>query len=109
MSEVNPLHVRAGLMLAAYGAGHFSAPGTSAFKYISLGSEPAWSKLEQTLLENRLSFTQVGSLNDPFDISPIVIDNLSPAEKAEFIRGLKIADSSLDPEVLKVWNGERNL
>jgi hypothetical protein len=52
------------------------APHQSLFKYISLGnSNTSWERLQNTL-SGTLTGSSASYLNDPFEISPVIIDDL---------------------------------
>lgn len=51
----------------------------SLFKYISLDSELSWNHLERTLHELELVGAESEKLNDPFELSPCIFDDLQPS------------------------------
>lgn len=50
----------------------------SVFKYISLEGSRSWNMLEETLTNNKLIGSTKNALNDPFELSPCLIDDLDP-------------------------------
>lgn len=52
------------------------AEGDSFFKFISLNSHYSWELFEQTMLKLQLKGSVASSLNDPFELSPVLFDDL---------------------------------
>lgn len=50
----------------------------SLFKYISLNTEQSWVALEHTIQDQQLIGTIASNLNDPFELSPHIFDDLTP-------------------------------
>jgi hypothetical protein len=74
---------------------------TSVFKYIGLNTETSWKHLERTLRELELTGSTAVSLNDPFELSPYVFDDLRPSLVAAALRdtGVRetVKDEAYDP------------
>jgi hypothetical protein len=64
----------------------------SLFKYVSLNSALSWGYLHNTLHNAELIGSDAGSLNDPFELSPYVFDDLQPSTIADAVRHI---DSSI--------------
>jgi hypothetical protein len=58
----------------------------SMFKYISLNSEASWNYLHRTLHNFELIGSDALSLNDPFELSPFIFDDLQPSTIAAAVR-----------------------
>jgi hypothetical protein len=58
----------------------------SLFKYVSLDSEVSWDYLNQTVRNTELVGSAASALNDPFELSPYVIDDLQSSTIAEAVR-----------------------
>ena len=58
----------------------------SLFKYISLNSETSWGHLRRTVHKSELAGSSALTLNDPFELSPYVFDDLTPNTIAESVR-----------------------
>jgi Protein of unknown function (DUF2971) len=58
----------------------------SMFKYIGLNSEASWDYLHRTLHNFELLGSAALSLNDPFELSPFIFDDLQPSKIAVAIR-----------------------
>src|SRR5260221_5300298 len=54
----------------------------SMFKYISLNSDDSWDHLRRTLQHAALTGSTASKLNDPFELSPVVFDDLQPSTVA---------------------------
>jgi len=54
-------------------------PNSSMYKYISLDGKQSWNYFDRMLGENKLYGSTLKSLNDPFEGSPYLIDDLSPS------------------------------
>jgi len=61
------------------------SPGQSLFKYISLDSERSWGLLYGTLKHGLLVGQAAKSLNDPFELSPSIFDDLRDDEFVEMV------------------------
>jgi hypothetical protein len=55
------------------------------FKYESLNSDASWEFLRKTLHNSELVGSAAGSLNDPFELSPFIFDDLQPSTIAAAI------------------------
>jgi hypothetical protein len=51
----------------------------SMFKYVSLNTEASWEYLRRTLHSSELVGSAAASLNDPFELSPFIFDDLQPS------------------------------
>jgi hypothetical protein len=58
----------------------------SMFKYISLNTEASWEHLHRTLHYSELFGSAASNLNDPFEVSPYIFDDLQPTTIAEAVR-----------------------
>jgi hypothetical protein len=78
-------------------AGH-----TSLFKYVGLNTKSSWEAFERTLRDLELTGSTATSLNDPFELSPHVFDDLRPSLVAAAIGDVgaaeMIADRPFDPD-----------
>lgn len=54
-----------------------AGPYQSIFKYVSLASKTSWNYLEEAIQNQKLYGSTTVSLNDPFELRPCVIDDLS--------------------------------
>lgn len=74
---------------------------TSIFKYVGLNTKTSWDYLERTLNDLELVGSTASSLNDPFELSPYVFDDLRPDLVASAIGdiGAKelLSDQPFDP------------
>lgn len=52
------------------------APNQSLFKYISLSSEKSWQMLQETIRTRTLEGSAAELLNDPFEVSPTIFNDL---------------------------------
>ena len=69
------------------------APHRSIFKFISLGTKTSYEKLAATFQSNRLRGSTVNSMNDPFEHSPVVVQDFSTVGDVE-----KYLPKKLDPK-----------
>lgn len=68
------------------------APHQSLFKYISLGTnKTSWERLKKTL-SGILTGSSASYLNDPFEISPVIIDDLRKSTIERAIGGQDLLD-----------------
>lgn len=58
----------------------------SMFKYISLNTEASWAYLDRTLQHSELTGSGALNLNDAFELSPIIFDDLQPSTIEAAIR-----------------------
>ncbi|MCW2284743.1 hypothetical protein M2323_002630 [Rhodoblastus acidophilus] len=58
----------------------------SLFKYVSLDSEISWNYLESTLHKLELYGSAASHLNDPFEVSPVLFDDLQPGAIAAAVK-----------------------
>lgn len=58
----------------------------SMFKYISLNNESSWNNLGNTLCKQELIGSPADRLNDPFEQSPYIFDDLQPSTVATAVR-----------------------
>lgn len=58
----------------------------SLFKYISLNSELSWDYLQRTIHDLELIGSEASHLNDPFELSPYIFDDLQPNTVASATR-----------------------
>jgi hypothetical protein len=63
------------------------------FKYVSLNSEASWNYLRGTLYNSELIGSAALSLNDPFELSPFVFDDLQPSTIATAVRHNNISET----------------
>jgi hypothetical protein len=75
----------------------------SLFKYVSLSSETSWKHLYRTLHNSELTGSSALTLNDPFELSPYVFDDLTPNTIAEAVKHVDNARwlSDQEPKPLK--------
>ncbi|MCL6699145.1 hypothetical protein LZ496_10185 [Sphingomonas sp. NSE70-1] len=59
---------------------------TSIFKYVGLNTKTSWDSLEATLNQLTLTGSTATSLNDPFELSPYIFDDLRPRIVAAALR-----------------------
>lgn len=64
------------------------SPNQSLFKYISLSSEKSWNLLAQTLHSRVITGSPADELNDPFEISPTIYNDLRNSELVRKQAGL---------------------
>lgn len=79
----------------------------SAFRYISLQNEQAWTYLSETVLESKLPLTTPTSFNDPFDSNPVFINDLDADDLDRLFSDFKIKtrsghDTSFNTKTLEV-------
>lgn len=53
-------------------------PYQSIYRYISLATEQSWKYLEETIQSNKLIGQTNAKLNDPFELNPCIIDDITP-------------------------------
>lgn len=58
----------------------------SLFKYVSLSTDASWELLNRTLHGSELVGSSAASLNDPFELSPYLFDDLTPQTVAKVFR-----------------------
>jgi hypothetical protein len=63
----------------------------SLFKYVSLNSDVSWDYLHKTLHNAELVGSAASSLNDPFELSPYVFDDLQSSTIAEAVHHLDLS------------------
>lgn len=79
------------------------APHQSIFKYIGLNTKTSWAKLERTLNDCELTGSTQTALNDPFELSPYLFNDLRPATIAKALgKGPSLSDILHG----KVWDPE---
>lgn len=81
--------------LAGDRAGVGVAPNTSLFRYVAIprGDKDAgrfWKLVEETVLENKIPLTTPVSFNDPFDSSPITVNDVSLDEVARVVKDVPV-------------------
>lgn len=76
-------------------------PNQSIFKYISLNTKTSWSHLTRTLDSFELTGSTFNALNDPFELSPYIFDDLRPATIA---KALGAGKSLIDTLNGKTWD-----
>jgi hypothetical protein len=64
----------------------------SMFKYVSLDSETSWDHLKNTIQNFELVGSSPLDLNDPFELSPFVFDDLQPNSIANSVKYNTLAD-----------------
>ncbi|QDM17556.1 DUF2971 domain-containing protein [Tardiphaga sp. vice278] len=93
-------------LYAASHAGMMPQPKSSVFRYVSMKGDDAWSFLETTLLTNTLPLAASTILNDPFEASPVILNDTTTAEIAASIKRFTIrqgnADVPIDLDKLQV-------
>lgn len=67
----------------------------SMFKYISLNSETSWEYLKNTLCNSQLFGSPALGLNDPFELSPFVFDDLQASTIADAVKHKDYVDRLL--------------
>jgi hypothetical protein len=75
-------------LYAASNTGLMPRPKTSVFRYVAMRSPEAWKHLETTVLRNTLPLAPAKALNDPFEASPVLLDDSTTAEIAAFVEQL---------------------
>jgi hypothetical protein len=65
------------LLHAAAKTGFIPPVKASIFRYVALKTEAAWGYLEQTVLNHLLPMTTPTGFNDPFEVSPNIVNDLS--------------------------------
>lgn len=73
-------------LFAASNTGLFPQAKTSIYRFVGMRSEASWTHLENTLLHNFLPLTLASTLNDPFEASPIIVNDTVPADLESFMR-----------------------
>jgi hypothetical protein len=63
----------------------------SLFKYVSLNSEISWDYLHKTLWNAELLGSDSTALNDPFELSPYIFDDLAPGTIAKSINRIDLS------------------
>jgi hypothetical protein len=65
----------------------------SLFKYIGLNSKASWDLLRRTLKKCELVGGSPSNMNDPFELSPVIFDDLQPARIADAVRYNPLMDN----------------
>lgn len=68
------------------------SPSQSLFKFISLGTQRSWQLLESTLETRTLEGSPPENLNDPFEISPAVFNDLNGVQVLENSSSKRVID-----------------
>ncbi len=77
-------------LYAASNTGLFPIAKSSIFRYVSMREDPAWAHLETTLLQNTLPLSLSTKLNDPFEANPVIVNDTSADDIANFAKQLLV-------------------
>jgi hypothetical protein len=81
-------------LYAASNTGLFPKAKSSLFRYVSMRGDPAWALLETTLLQNTLPLAQSTKLNDPFEANPVIVNDTSSSDIANFAKQCLVHDGT---------------
>jgi len=73
-------------LFAASNTGLFPQAKTSIYRYVALRNEQSWAYLENALLGNVLPLAIASALNDPFEASPVIVNDTVPADLKSFMQ-----------------------